>query len=579
MQVHSETDPLDWLTARIAALEVRVTALEHPSQTAVSTLEQIAQPSETQAPHVRAASEIGIGITFTGILSLVGAALLGIAGAYILRAISGAGLLPPGLVAGSAAFYATAWLVAAARTASGRLAACLFAATSVLILAPMLWEMSIRFQAMSATAAAGYLAGYATIAMGLSLRSGIGSAHSTALTVAISGSALIALALSIATHSMALFTAILVAMCAAIEFSAVRDRVHGVRVLVTLSADCSVWILLHVYSLPPGEQTGYPPLSPAAILCAVSLLFAIQVVSLAIHAVRRAQPVGVFTGLQVMISFGLLLFGTAWFIPVRGAQAIGLICLLLSLGGYSAAYGPMRRAAELRNRGIFIVWSCALFLAAAFLLASPVVASTVLGTLAVASVPLAARLRARSIEVQGMIFLCSAVLASGLLAYAASALAGKVPGSPSWPILLNAILAMLVSAMAAEAAGEPAIDQALHLVQTFVAACGAAALLARGLIGLAALILTPGAFHIAVLRTLALCVTAVALTWLGAHFGRVQMMHVAYVALALAAVKLLFEDLRHGKMEFIAVSVALVALTFMSVPRVARAQAVAQPRS
>ncbi len=574
MQVHPETNALDLLTARIDALELRVGALEHPSQMAAAApSDEYVQQAALGEPAAGALSVTEGGTNFTGVLSLLGGALLGIAGAYVLRAIAGASLLPRGLVAGLAAIYATGWLLAAARAIARRLTASLFAATSILILAPMLWEMSIRFQAMSAMGAAGYLTAYAAIATVLGLR----SVRTAAFTVAICGSALIAVALSIATHSMALFTAILLAMYGVIELSPLRDRARAVRILIALCADSSAWALLYVYSLPPGEQAGYPPLSFAVILCAVLLLFAIQVVSVVIHAVRRAQPVEVFTILQVMISFALLVFGMAWFVPDHGRQAIGLLCLLLAIGGYVASYGPIRRAATTLNLSIFIVWTCVLLFAAVVFLTPPVVASVLLGILAVAAVPLAAKTRAHSIEVQGTIFLCAAAFASGLLSYAVSALAGKMPGLPAWSVVLVAASAVLAYAVAKETPGEPVLSQGLHLVQVLIAACGAAALLAQGLVRLAAFAPRPAVFHIAVLRTLALCIMAVVLAWLGARLGRVQMVHVAYVALALAAVKLLFEDLRIERMESIAISIFIVALALLGVPRLARSPAPAQP--
>ena len=564
MHVHPETNPLDVLAARIAALEVRLAALERPAAI-------VAAPPKTLAePAANTVSEVDSGATFTSVFSLFGAALLGIAGAYVLRAISGASLLPRGVVAGLAAVYATGWLLAAARSAAQRLAATLFAATSILILAPMLWEMSIRFEAMSATGAAIYLAAYAAIATALGFRSGFRSVRATAFTVAFCGSALVALALSIATHAMALFTLLLLAMYSVCELSPLRDRSQSVRVLVALCADASAWALVYVYTLPVSEQTGYAPLSSTAILCLASLLFAIPAVSVAIHTVRRAQRIDVFTILQVMISFALLLFTIAWFMPAHGRQAIGALCLLLAAAGYSAAYGPIRRAAIARNLSIFLVWSAALLLAADLLLGLPTVASLTLGLLALVSVPLASRMRARSIEVQGTAFLCVAAFTSGLLAYTAATLAGRMPDIPGWPMVLFACTGLLTYAVGSETRGEPFLSQILHLVQASIAACGVTALLTRGLAGLAALVVTPGVFHIAVLRTLALCLMAVALAWLGARLVRIEMVRVAYAALALAAVKLLLEDLRLGQMEFIAVSIFLVALTFLSVPRLAR---------
>ncbi len=580
MQVHPES--LDLLASRLTALELRVAALEHPSTTAAAAPDEVLHPVESAESSPQIGPDSGspttaTTTTLTGAFSLFGAALLGIAGAYLLRAVYGANLLPRALVAGLAVIYATSWLLAAARYTSRRIAASLFAATSVMILAPMLWEMSIRFQAMSAATAASYLAAYAAIATALSWRSTLRSVGATAFSVAISGSALIAVALSIATHSMALFTVILLALYSVCELSSLRDHVGSVRILIALCTDSSIWVLLYVYSLPLNEQTGYAPLNSVVILSSVVLLFAIQIVSIVIHAVRRAQPIEVFAVLQALISFAMLIFGMVWFVPACGRQAIGALCLLLAVSSYYAAYGPIRRGAGRRNFSIFIVWSCVLLPAAAFLLTPSAIASAILATVAAAAVPLAARTQARSIEIQGAIFLGIAAYASGLLSYTANTLAGKMPGYPAWSVLLVAVLTALVYAMAKETPGESAVVQAIHLLLAFLAACSLAAFLARGLVGLTSFALKPETFHIASLRTGALCATALALAWLGVRYGRAQMIRLAYTALAFAVAKLLFEDLRHGRMEFIAISIFLVALTFITIPRVTKTHLHAGP--
>lgn len=48
------------------------------------------------------------------------------------------------------------------------------------------------------------------------------------------------------------------------------------------------------------------------------------------------------------------------------------------------------------------------------------------------------------------------------------------------------------------------------------------------------------------------------------------MTRLAYGALAFEAAKLLFEDLRQGRMEFIAASFFLFAVTLIGVPRLGR---------
>jgi hypothetical protein len=76
--------------------------------------------------------------------------------------------------------------------------------------------------------------------------------------------------------------------------------------------------------------------------------------------------------------------------------------------------------------------------------------------------------------------------------------------------------------------------------------------------------------HVAFLRTLVISAVALCLAFAGSRWGRIAMARLAYVALAFVAAKLLFEDLRHGHMEFIAGSICLFALALIAVPRLVR---------
>jgi hypothetical protein len=78
-------------------------------------------------------------------------------------------------------------------------------------------------------------------------------------------------------------------------------------------------------------------------------------------------------------------------------------------------------------------------------------------------------------------------------------------------------------------------------------------------------------FHVAFIRTSILCALALALAFAGSRLRRLELKRIAYAALGLLAAKLVFEDLRHGHMGFIAASIFLFALTLIAVPRLARA--------
>ncbi|HVU45906.1 MAG TPA: hypothetical protein VHD85_07270 [Terracidiphilus sp.] len=566
MNAHPEApDELDQIILRMNVLERRLSALEQVLHIGEAPAAQEAA-EEPVAAAAYPATVAATGGQFTGALSVFGAALLGIAGAYVLRAVSGASLLPRGLVAAAAAVYAAGWLYAAMRAKTRRLAATLYAATSILILAPMLWEMSIRFAAMPAAVAAGTLALYAALAT----VAGFSAGRMATFGVAYTGIALSAVALAIGTHQMAPFGAILLCMIGVCELTRVREHAAAVRGLVALSGDFVVWTLLFIYRLPADARSEYPALGAWVVIAAAFLLLLLQTSSIVLRTLRRVQQITVFQILQAMIAFGLLICAFAWLMPAAGVVAIGVLCLVLAGVCYAAAYGPFRQQEQRRNFRIFAVWACALFPGAVFTLAPVPAASALLAAGGLAAVVLGDRTRLPSVELQGVLYLSIAAVASGMVMYAFHALAGGMPGMPQWQSLVMTVFALAAYAVADELPDESADKQALHLVPATLATVGLAAFAVSALARLLSLLFSPGIFHIALLRTITLCSVSFLLAWGGARLRRLQMVRVAYGALAFAAAKLVFEDLRHGRMEFIAASIFLVALTFLGVPRLTR---------
>jgi len=551
----------DQIAARLELLERRVLALERSRQ-------EFAQAStDSVPPKAPVASWPEPLPQFTSVFPVLGAALLGIAGAYLLRAISGASLLPRTVSALIAALYAGAWLFAAGRAALRRtLAGALYAAVSILILAPMLWEMTIRFNAMRGETAAVILALYVALAAVLGLRRGAAVVFS----VAFAGSALAAVALSIATHQMAEFTFLLLAILIVCELSQRKLDARGVRLLSALAADMGVWTLLLIYRLAPANRTDYPAISLALVLAAPLLLFAVELLVLGRQVLLRGQPVALLGTMQAMVAFGLAAAALAWIVPASATTSLGLACLILAGACYAAAYGPVRRKVQRRNFRILSVWATCLLLGAVFMLAPEWAASVTLAIAAVAAIVLATRLSSMTLEFQGVVFLLVATGASGLAAWAARALAGAAPDAPGAAALAVAICAVLAYSAAHEKRGEEWRRQALHLVPALLAAFALTAFLVTALLDLTKLFLAPDVFHVALIRTLALCSLAMALAFAGARLGRAAMVRTAYTAVAFVVAKLLFEDLRHGHMEFTAGSIFVVAITLIAVPRLTR---------
>lgn len=550
-------DVLEHLAERIDALEKRVSRLEHPVVPEAATSAPAAVPL---APNVEEPQQAGAS------LPIAGKALLGIAGAYLLRAFSGTGAASRLVIASLAGIYAVAWLVLAARSAArSRFAGILYAATSALILAPMLWEMCLRFQAMQPSIAALVLAGYVAIAAVLALR----TTDSAAIAVAFAASALTALALSAATHDMLPFTVILLAMALLVELARARGRSVPIAGIVFLAADLNIWAFLFIYRTPADTRPEYPALTPALILAAPALLFAIHLAGLILHTLARRRALAIADALQAMIAFSLVAYGVLWIVPSISHIVVGVLCLGLSADCYWLFLHSYRDVIEKRTVRIFAVWAVSLLFAGVFLLSFLAFAGAVLGSLAVIAMLAARHARFRALKPHAVALIVASAVASGTIEYASHCLVGQMPQAPQWLLILVAACAIAVYAASEETPDANITARIAPFAAVLVATCAVAALLIHALVSLVALASTATAFHIAVLRTIALCALALSLALGGSRLRRPAMTLMAYCLVVFVTAKLLFEDMRHGNLAFIAASICLVALTFILVPRIA----------
>jgi hypothetical protein len=496
-------ETLEQLSSRIDALEKRVCELEHVP----AVLAHSASPAAaaTLAP----AAEVPPGEQVSSAFLVLGKAMLGIAGAYVLRALAEAAVLPRLLVAAIAIGYAIAWLVAASRTPASRFAAALYAATSALILAPMLWELTMRFHALAPGASAAVLGLLVATATALNWK----KENSSDFSVAFGAAALTALALSVVTHVMIAFLVLLLVMIAVCELRFIRRGMQGTRMIVAVIADCAVWFLIVVYRNPANLRGDYPALGPAALLAPACLLFLITAASVVYQTAVLRRKITAFETVQSMVSFLLWMTSVLFLVPQVSGRIMGMICLLFAAGCYAAAFGLFRGAPEPRNFRVFGLWSAGLLLAGIMLSFPPAWAVVLLALAAMAGAILAGRMCCVTLECHGIIYLTAAALSCGLLEYSFQALAGRMPANVAWSILLVSGCALFCYLAAREREGEAWQEQTLHLASALLAVCAASALAAQGTVRLLALRITPDVFHVALIRTLVLCAIALALAF------------------------------------------------------------------
>jgi hypothetical protein len=493
--------------------------------------------------------------------------MLGIAGAYLLRAVTESTSLPKPAIAALAIAYAMLWLAGAARMPAGAwFATIAYACTSALILAPMLWELTLSFKVLTVIESAGVLGAYVCLAYALAWKRNLTSIFWVAIVTA----AAVAFALSLATREMTPFTAALLLMALLCEYAELRNHGLSVRPLVAIIADVAIGSLLYIYSSPQSERGDYPILGTPALLVPAFTLFLIYGASAVLKTMLLKWKIGAFETVQTMAAFLLAALSLLSFEPRGGAFALGGLCLLFSAAGYAAVFACFRQAPERRNERVFATWSAALFLAGSGLCLPTSWVAPCLVMAAIAASFLGVSLNRRTLEFHGLVYLLAAAVASGLLEYVFHALAGTLPGAPAWSVCLVTACAVLCYAARKSGQGEALSQQLLHLVSAALAIGAVAALLVKGLAWVTALSVNPGAHHLAFIRTLTICATVLALAFSGSHWQRVELTRLGYAALALVAAKLLFEDLRQGHLEFIAASIFFFAITLIAVPRIAR---------
>ncbi len=555
-------DGLNRLENRLDALERRVYALEHPAE-AMSSVAAL-QPSPqvaTESDSEPSASEA------VGTFSVLGKAMLGIAGAYLLRALADSNVLPNAVVAAVAIAYALAWLVWASRAKTGDwLTGTVYSCTSALILAPMLWELVLRFNVLAAPVAAAIVAGFAVAVSVLAWKREL----SPVLWVGNLTAAAISLALSIASHHMIPFIGTLLLMVLISEFGAARGRESGVRILVSLAADAAVWALIFIYTSQEGMRASYPPLGAAALIAPGLILFVIFGASVVYKTVLVAKQITVFETMQTMATFLLAACSLIYFGPPGSGTGFGFLCLVLSGVGYVTTLTRFKRAEERRNLLVFANWSAALMLAGS-VMSMPAKAQIVwLSMCAVAASWVGARTLRLHLQLHGLVFLVVAAAGAGFMAWVAEALAGAMPGAAGLAVYLIMVCAIACYAAVALNRGEGWKQQGLALVFALLTMSAVAAFIVHGLMSLIALKVIPGAHHLAFIRTLTICLVAIGLEFGGARWGRGELTKIGYATLALLALKLAVEDLRNGQLAYIAGSIFLFAITLIVVPRVAR---------
>ena len=553
------------LTEKLRELEQRVAALEGQSQKSASPAELISTPLQRPRPPATWRGFPPVEAP-SGFAPVVGKAVLGIAGAYLLRAIAESSAIPKPPVVFVAILYACFWMVWAVRAqAVSRVARVTYALTSALILCPMLWESTVRFQVLSAPLASVVLVTFVVLTLALGWNRDLQLDSWIATLSAV----ITAIALIVATRELIPVTAALLAIALATEIAGSFGHRLTVRAIPAMAADFAIWLLIYILtaeSLPEG----YHPAAPAKISFLCLGLLAIYGGSIGVRAFALRQRITVPEIVQGVAAFALASFGTLRASQNSAAPELGILSLLFAALCYWGALSRFSEESQVRNRRVTATWAAALVLVGSFLLFPTDVALPFLCLAACATAFLYARTSKLSLGLHASFYLTAAAAVSPLPIYLENAFAGTVPNTPDWRIVLVALSALVCYLIGARHVEISSRRRLLWMVPALLVSFTVAAFVVVAAVKSANSHIELGASRLSVVRTAVNCVLALGLGLLGSHTLRAELRWLAYAAVGFGTLKLLFEDLRFGNAASLVVSLLFYGLVLILLPRLTR---------
>ena len=556
---------LDQLSEQVRSLERRVAALEEQPSRSGAT-DQASVPLEH--PRTSATSREFLSLeTPSGVMTILGQAALGIAGAYLLRALAESSAIPKLPVLFVAILYACSWLAWAVRVHGvSRFASATYAVTSAMILSPLLWECTVRFQVLSPAIAAATSVLFVVLAVAMAWRQDL----QLIPWIATLASVITALALIIESHELVPLTAALLVVGLVTEATVCLGHKSTLRAIPAVAADFAVWLLAFVLASESIPEE-YHSAAPATIVVLCFALAAIYAASIGVRAFVLRYSITAFEVTQGVIAWALASYGILRTTHGVIARPLGGTLLLFAAICY---WGTLWRFADdfyRRNRRVSATWAVALVLAGGVLLLPTELQVPFFSLVAIAASCVFLQRHKISVGIQASFYLAAAVSVSALPGYAANALAQSVPHIPDWRIW-TVIMSALVCYMIGSRAPEDRNRRLLWILPAGVIGFTVAALSVVAIARLVSIRGELGASTLSMVRTGVICSIALGYGFLSSQGKRFELGWLAYIAVGLGTLKLFVEDLRFGNAASLVVSFFFYGLILILLPRLTKSR-------
>ncbi len=499
-------------------------------------------------------------------IQIAGIAILGIAGAFLLRALADSGAVPRLVAVAIAILYAAAWLLFSRRTREhDAFATATYGVTAALILTPLLWEVTVRFQILPPPATACILVGFFGLAFfalhSTIRRSGRSDPVTTVMTLAM---LLTALVLMVQTGDLVPFAVALLAVAATLEIWSCRGDDRKMRIPAALAADLGIWLILYTMTRATGVPESYRAVDPRITLTLGAVLFAITAASIVWRTAVLRYSITSFEMVQSAAAFMLSAGGALQITQGRAAPIVGVLAGIACIACYFAAFARFAESPR-RAHHVFASWGLALALAATFLLLPASALPATWSAIAVAATVIGAHFLGPTLLLHGAVYVVAAALTFGLPftmfnAFTAARLAPAT--SALWIVAISAAGCYVAS----YAARSGRLRTIAGFVTGLVTATSAGALII--LVATPGFSVEPTASLLATVRTLVISAVALAFGLAGARTGRRELVWISYVSIASGALKLVLEDFRQSHAGALAISLICYGALLILVPRI-----------
>jgi hypothetical protein len=550
---------IEQLSRRIAELEARVSVLEHTQQGSPQIVSATDAQSNTTvgAPLPPAFGRRG------NVIPVLGKAVLAMAGAYLLRAIaeSTPSAQFPMLIA--AILYASGWMAWAVRAhRTNHFASAVYGATATLILAPLLYESTTKFQLLSVSSTSAVLVAFVVLVLVLAWHSNL----QVLPWVGTLASIATIWTLILSTHELVPLTLALLGIALAIEVAACLGHRLSLWAMVAVAADSAVALFIYVMTWVEGVPASYAPAGPTTTALLSLSLLGIYGGGIAIRSFGERKRISNSELLQCALVFPLAYAGVTR-ASQSSAPTLGVLFLALSLVCYWGAWVRFSDPQQKRNRAVSASWAVLLMLIGIVEIFPPSVGALMFCLLGIGAVLLHRRNGGLSLALHASLYLAAAAVLSPVLTYGLEALAGTVPGLPHWTVWIVMASTLFCYSIAPCPAGESWRHRMLWIIPAGLAAVGFAALAVAMLHAFVANRFAVTAPHTAGIRTIVTCLVALSLGYCASLLRRPELGWLAYAAVGLGALKLLLEDLRFGNAASLVVSLLFYGLILILLPR------------